>query len=150
MISFKHILYFILIFSVLPDISGQGSNNEWAGTWIRTEPDTIILEISEPVSDSFEFKMTSYHPGFAGYIGRDDYSSPKYAHIKENLAHFDDEGAISDGRPLYYEGEKPCELFFDYECDSIIVVKERNCLGIYGGSGIIWEGEYKIKEMSTN
>ena len=137
-------LLLIVIFAfIAPSLFSQEDNSKWQGLWIRAQPDTVILEISFPVADSFEFKMTSFNPDFYGYIGGNDFASSKYAHIRGKHAYFNDTGAISDGRPLYYEGEEPCDIVFMPGRRSRLSVKEKNCWGIYGGSGVSWEGKYK-------
>ncbi len=66
----------------------------------------------------------------------------KYAVFNDSVAYFYDGGAISDGRPLYHEGEEPCELIFKKTGKNTLLIGERNCYMIYGGAGVKWEGEY--------
>jgi hypothetical protein len=137
------LLFKFILLCIASSLYSQ-SVHDWQGIWIRIHPDTVLLEIFSPAADSFEFIMISFHPNFAGHIGRDGFSSPKYAHIRGKRAHFNDTGAISDGRPLYYKGEKPCKLVFTLKGNSQLSVKETNCLLIYGGAGVTWEGDYSL------
>ncbi len=133
-----------LLALIIPSIAIAQNPSAFSGSWMRTVPDTVILQVTNYSVDSFEFKLISYNPNSYGYLGGDRYSNDKYARFNDSTAYFNDAVAISDGEPLYYEGEDPCELLFEFMDSSTIEMKEKNCSMIYGGAGISWGGEYVV------
>ncbi len=117
-------------------------SNQFSGTWYRTDPDSVVLEVIYHSLDSFRFEMINYNPEVYGFIGGDAYSNDKYADILSEEAYFNDSDAISDGRPLYHEGEKPCELMFKILNGNTMEIYEENCRLIYGGDNATWGGIY--------
>jgi len=134
------IIFIILFFQI--SLSAQSDTSSFSGSWLRSDPNTVLLEFKEISIDTVEFTMTRYNENYYGYLGGGEYSNPKYAVINNTTAYFNDSAAISDGRPLYYEGEEPCELFFNLIDGDTIEVHEQNCRMIYGGVGVTWEGVY--------
>ena len=138
--NFLVILGFLLaIYST--DLSAQ-DDARFLGTWYRVSPDSVELQIEHFSADTFQFRMINWNPNVFGYMDGDDHSDYCYALIKGPDAYFNDAGAISDGRPLYYEGEDPCELLFRIVEEGVLEIYEENCYMIYGGAGATWGGVY--------
>ena len=63
--------------------------------------------------------------------------------VKDSYAEYaDSKEKIADGSSLYYEGEEPCKIHFNFSNNSI-EVKTENCHLIYGGYGVLFDGLYK-------
>jgi hypothetical protein len=105
--------------------------------------DSMVLYIVDYKVDSLAFVMVSYLSGYFGFLGGSDGGYYKYARINNGNAYFNDAGAYVDGRPLYYEGEEPCELRFRLlDLETIEVTSKYTC-GVYGGHSAYWRGEYR-------
>jgi len=87
--------------------------------------------------------MVNYMHNVFGFLGGSDGDFFKYAKIQSTTAYFNDTGAYSDSRPLYYKGEEPCEITFKLINNRTILVQEKNTCGVYAGTNNYWHGEYK-------
>ena len=88
--------------------------------------------------DSFTKQKIS----FCGSISDEGINKqPYHFTLSNSLGVFNDEGRLSDGFPLYYEGEEPCNINFLFKKGKVVLI-DKNCTGIYGGAGIDFGGEY--------
>lgn len=103
----------------------------------------MVLYIVDYKIDSFAFVIVIYLYGYFGFMGGSYGDIYKYAKVNADSAYFNDAGAYVDGRPLYYEGEEPCELRFRLLNPETIDVAEKNTCGVYGGHSAYWWGGYQ-------
>ena len=144
--NMKHISIFLF---VITSAIGCDLNQDYTGTW-KSKGDvfenTLILKKIKENKYSFSFDgwRKSYDHfardtmKFLGQMNDKEftvevkYSYAEYADSKEKTA---------DGSSLYHEGEDPFKLFFNFN-HNIIEVKTENCHLIYGGFGVLFDGEY--------
>ena len=112
------------------------------GRWYRVSPDSVELRIENYNVDTFSFVMTNWNPNVYGHVYELDTEEGKLARIDGAVAYFDDTGAISDGRPLYYEDEEACKMLFKIRDSNTMEVYEQDCYMIYGGAWSTWGGVY--------
>jgi len=73
------------------DVYTQKNNSyRWQGTWVRFDPDTVILSIFAPVSDWFEFSMVAHNLIYAGFIGNYNTNRGVFSHFTADMTHFKD------------------------------------------------------------
>ena len=116
--------------------------SSFLGTWYRVSPDCVELRIENYNVDTFRFVMINWNPNVYGHVYEFDIEEGKLARIDGAVAYFDDTGALSDGRPLYYEDEEACKMLFKIIDSNSMEVYEEDCYMIYGGAGATWGGVY--------
>ena len=131
-------------------ISAIGCNHDYTGTW-KSKGDvfenTLILKKIKGNQYSFSFDgwRKSYDHfardtmKFMGQMNDKEFT----IEVKNNYAEYaDSKEKTADGSNLYHKGEEPCKIIFNFS-NNTIKVKTENCHLIYGGFGVLFDGDYK-------
>ena len=142
----NHLFIFLIIFISSISCSYQ---NDYSGVWKsngKTFENLLILEKIKGNKYSFSFNgwrksydhFTRDTTIFSGQmIG----NSCKIIIEDEHAKYIDSKDKTTDGFRLYNESEEPCEVFFDFR-ENKIKIKTEYCHLIYGGYGVLFDGEY--------
>ena len=142
----KHVSIFLL---VIISAIGCDLSYDYTGTW-ECKGDVfenkLVLEKIKGNKYSFSFNgwRKSYDHfardtmKFLGQMNDKEFT----IEVKDNYAEYvDSKEKTADGSSLCHEGEEPCKILFNFSNNSI-EVKTENCHLIYGGFGVLFDGEY--------
>ena len=155
----------LLLFIFILPLHVLSQNLDYSGEWIDSSPPSTSSSNKRIPGEKFENILTlekitnqenSYQFSFFGW--RDSYDTfagqvIKFSgemmgehftiEIKDGTAYYTDEVLVlSDGFPLYNEGEDRCKVHFIFNED-FITVQTLDCNLLYGGFGVGFDGEYK-------
>ena len=125
---------------------------DYSGYWIyagESFENIMILEKIEGKENTYKFSFNAWRISF-DYFANQDMKFPGTMHneeciieIKNNIAFYSDDVLVFDEEfPLYHEGEERCKVYFTFTKDSVSVQTE-DCHLIYGGYGVLFDGDYK-------
>ena len=144
--NMKHVSIFLFVI-----ISAIGCNlyHDYTGTW-ECQGDVFEnkLVLEKIKGNKYSFSFNGWRKSY-DHFARDtmkflgQMNDKKFTiEIKDNYAEYvDSKEKTADGSSLYHEGEEPCKILFNFSNNSI-EVKTKNCHLIYGGFGVLFDGEY--------
>ena len=145
----KHVSLFLIVFI---SAIGCNLNHDYTGTWeCKGEVFENILILKKIKGNKYSFSFDGWRKSY-DHFARDTMKFLGQMNDKEFTIEINDSYAeyadsrekTADGSRLYHEGEKPCKIFFGF-INSNIEVKTENCHLIYGGFGVLFDGEYYKK-----
>ena len=148
--KFKGLNIVILLMIFQMNIFGQEINyeGEWKAHGDHFE-NTLKLEKLNTNENLYKFSFVGWRESYDPYT----YKIVKFygkmldnqfvIQIKDNLGYYtDDTYVVKDGDfSIYNEGEKRCEVVFEFDKE-VIRVKTTVCSMIYAGYGVSFDGEY--------
>lgn len=139
-------IFLVVIISAI----GCDLNHDYTGTW-ECKGDVfenkLMLEKIKGNKYSFSFngwrksydQFTRDTIKFLGQMNDEEFT----IEVKDSYSEYtDSKEKTTDGYSLYHEGEDPCKIFFEFR-DNNIIVKTEDCHLIYGGFGVLFDGDYK-------
>ena len=142
-------IYLVLIFYFI----SCDSQNDYSGNW-ESKGDVFenILVLKKIKDNSYKFSFKGWRKSydyysrdtvkFFGNMNDDEFKVT----IKEGYAEYiDSKDRTTDDLKLYNEKEEPCKILFDFRKNNI-KVKTEDCHLIYGGFGVLFDGEYSTKK----
>ena len=142
----KHVSIFLF---VIISAFGCDLNYDYTGTWeCKGDVFEYKLVLEKIKGNKYSFSFNGWRKSY-DHFARDTMKflgqmndKELTIEVKDNYAEYaDSKEKTADGFNLYHEGEEPCKILFNFSSNSI-VVKTENCHLIYGGFGILFDGEY--------
>ena len=152
----RSVVYILFIFLVVGceynDVepsSNKIDSIDYSGVW-ESKSNTFenTLELERIHGDKYRFSFNGWTKSydhflrdttkFLGFMNDDDFIIV----IQDGYAEFiDSKDKLEDGYKLYAEDEETCKLFFQFRKNKL-KVKTEDCHLIYGGYGVLFDGEY--------
>jgi len=139
---------FVLLVILISTV-GCNLNHDYSGVW-ESKGDVFEnkLVLKKIKGNKYSFSFNGWRKSydnfardtikFLGEMNADEF----IINIEDSYAKYtDSKEKTLDGYNLYLEEEDPCKILFNFSNNSIDVRTE-NCHLIYGGFGVLFDGEY--------
>ena len=141
--------YVFVLALILISITGCNLNHDYSGIW-ESKGDVFenTLILKKIKGNQYSFSFDGWRKSY-DHFARDTMKFIGQMNDKEFTINIEDSYAVytdskektADDSSLYHEGEDPCKILFNFSNNSI-EVKTENCHLIYGGFGVLFDGEY--------
>ena len=148
----KELLLTLLLTTTL---IGFSQDKNYAGNWSTSGENfenEMTLEKIEAKENSYKFSFFGWRNSYDSFTKQvikfpGEMTDEVFTiEIKNNSARYNDDVQVFEqGWSLYNEGEKKCNVYFQFNKNEILV-KTEDCHLIYGGFGVFFDGVYKKKK----